>query len=396
MPFELRDLGLGLLASLAVAAAVRGQTLPASNPAPVSRAVMQKVFEEVKTPFKYGVVMQRPPDRSIDCPCVFRYNDHWYMMYVEYTPSEGYQTMLATSDDLLAWKNLGTILPFRKEGWDAWQADAGLALIDTAWGGSMAPEKFDNKYWASYIGGALKGMEPDPLSTGLAWADAPDYAGEWKRLERNPILAGKDEGARSWEKTTIFKTSIIRDPKERLGAPFLMYYNARTKSTLESIGMAISQDMVTWHRFPVGQDAALVQSANSGGVGISGDPQLVRMTVEERELWVMFYFGFQWKSGASAFDTFAASYDLVHWTKWEGATLVQSSEPYDKTFAHKPWVLKHDGVVYHFYCSVGNGGRQIALATSKDLGKAPAATRPATGSAPATTPGSAPATEGLH
>jgi hypothetical protein len=30
-------------------------------------------------------------------------------------------------------------------------------------------------------------------------------------------------------------------------------------------------------------------------------------------------------------------------------------------------VLKHDGVVYHFYCAVGDEGRVIALATSKDL-----------------------------
>jgi predicted GH43/DUF377 family glycosyl hydrolase len=72
-----------------------------------------------------------------------------------------------------------------------------------------------------------------------------------------------------------------------------------------------------------------------------------------------------WKPGA--FDTFACSRDLVHWTKWEGPHLIQSSEPWDKTFAHKPWLIKQDGVVYHFYCAVGNEGRAIALATSKDL-----------------------------
>jgi hypothetical protein len=29
--------------------------------------------------------------------------------------------------------------------------------------------------------------------------------------------------------------------------------------------------------------------------------------------------------------------------------------------------VKHDGVVYHFYCAVGDQGRVIGLATSKDL-----------------------------
>jgi len=79
----------------------------------------------------------------------------------------------------------------------------------------------------------------------------------------------------------------------------------------------------------------------------------------------MFYFGAFWKSGA--FDTFAASRDLVHWTKWDGPDLIRPSEPWDKTFAHKPWILKHDGIVYHFYCAVGDKGRVIGLATSKDM-----------------------------
>ena len=36
------------------------------------------------------------------------------------------------------------------------------------------------------------------------------------------------------------------------------------------------------------------------------------------DLWVMFYFGAGWQP--KAFDTFACSYDLVNWTKWEGRT----------------------------------------------------------------------------
>jgi hypothetical protein len=34
-------------------------------------------------------------------------------------------------------------------------------------------------------------------------------------------------------------------------------------------------------------------------------------------------------------------------------------------------VLKYNGVVYHFYCAVGNEGRVIALATSADLKQPP-------------------------
>jgi predicted GH43/DUF377 family glycosyl hydrolase len=112
--------------------------------------------------------------------------------------------------------------------------------------------------------------------------------------------------------------------------------------------------MLHWRRY--GTDPVI-----DNGRGISGDPQIVRMG----DLWTMFYFGAGWKP--RAFDTFACSYDLVHWTKWTGPDLISPSEPWDKTFAHKPWVIKHDGVVYHFYCAVGTEGRTIALATSKDL-----------------------------
>ncbi len=32
-------------------------------------------------------------------------------------------------------------------------------------------------------------------------------------------------------------------------------------------------------------------------------------------------------------------------------------------------LFKHDNVVYHYYCAVGDQGRVIALATSKELGR---------------------------
>ena len=79
----------------------------------------------------------------------------------------------------------------------------------------------------------------------------------------------------------------------------------------------------------------------------------------------MFYFGAFWKPGA--FERFACSYDLIHWTDWDGEDLVAPSEDYDREYAHKPWVVKWNGVVYHFYNAVGSRGRVIALATSREV-----------------------------
>ncbi len=332
---------------------------PAAKPRLVKSAVMQQLYDEVKTPHKYGVVLKPDEGELVDCPNVFRHDGRWYMMFVANKDKVGYETHLAVSDDLRTWKRLGKILSFSKQGWDAWQGDGGLALYDTKWGGSHELSTHDGKYWLSYIGGAKQGYEPDPLAIGLAHTDAPTAIKEWTRLPENPVLSTTQPDVRDFEHTTLYKSAIVRDEQHTLGAPFVMFYNGKSPLRgIETIGIAVSHDMRTWKRFGHGP---VVSNIGDSAWAISGDPQITKIN----DVWVMFYFGAFYKP--KAFDTFAASYDLVHWTKWEGKHLVEPSEPYDKDFAHKPWILKHDGVVYHFYCAVGTEGRVIALATSKDL-----------------------------
>jgi len=236
---------------------------------------------------------------------------------------------------------------FRSDGWDRWQVDGGIALCDPTWGGTSELQTVDGKYWMSYIGGALQGYETDPLAIGIAWTKTPTEVREWTPIAENPVLSREQPDVREFEKQTLYRSQIIWDKSKTLGAPFVMYYNGKLKSGYERIGMAVSDDMIHWKRYGT---EPVVANGEDKHDGISGDPQIVRMG----DLWVMFYFG--------AFST-----DLVHWTKWTGPHLTASSVPWDKTYAHKPWVIKHDGVVYHFYCAVGDQGRVIALATSKDL-----------------------------
>jgi predicted GH43/DUF377 family glycosyl hydrolase len=318
---------------------------------------MSRVYEESKTPFKHGVVLAPPEGAVVDCPSVFRYQNRWCMVYVTSTNYVGYETLLAVSDNLLDWKPLGKILPFRDEGWDKWQADGGIALQDHTWGGTAELQTFDDKYWLSYLGGALQGYETDPLAIGLAWTHLPAEAAEWNRLPNNPVLAPSDADTRPFEKRTLYKSNIIWDKTQSLGHPFIMFYNGKQEGKVgtERIGIAVSDNMTTWRRLG---DGPVI---DNGLKGISGDPQIVRMG----EVWVMYYFGHVWKP--KAFDTFACSYDLVNWTKWDGPHLVEPGEAFDSKFAHKPWMLKWEGVVYHFYCAVGEKDRAIALATSKPL-----------------------------
>ena len=331
----------------------------------VSQSVMERIYAEVKTPFKYGLALTGSDgSKKLDSPSVFRRNNKWYMTYIVFD-GRGYETWLAESNDLLNWETRGKIMSFTGNNeWD-WNQKAGyIALQDYTWGGSYEWQPFAGKYWMSYLGGDAKGYEAGLLSIGMAYTGRdPSDAHEWMRLP-DPVLKSTDAGARWWENKTIYKSSVIWDKAKTLGHRFVMYYNAKgdsadNKSWVERIGMAVSDDMEHWER--LGKNPVLDHHE-----GITGDAVIQKMG----NLWVMFYFGAFWHGQQGAFNRFACSYNLMDWTDWTGDNLIQSSEDYDARYAHKSYLVKWKGVVYHFYCAVDtNDNRGIAVATSKDMGK---------------------------
>jgi predicted GH43/DUF377 family glycosyl hydrolase len=362
----MKRIGLLLLVVFVVGLASSARNKPKSQVVPEN--VMQKIYDEVKTPYKYGLVMVPPDDsKKMDCPTVFRKNDKWYMTYLVFD-GRGYETWLAESIDLLHWDSKGKLLSFSGDSarWDCNQNAGYVALQDTRWGGSYELQKYDNKYWMSYFGGSSRGYESGVLSLGMAYTEQdPAIAHEWKRLDK-PVLTSADPDVRWWENKKQFKSTVIWDKAKTTGYPFVMYYNANGDSAknnvktrwYERIGMAVSNNMVEWQRF---QAEPVVHHP----VGITGDPFIQKIG----NVWVMFYFGAFWEGRTGAFNRFACSYDLVHWTDWPGDDLIASSKPYDERYAHKSCVVKWKGVVYHFYCAVNeNEQRGIAVATSKDLG----------------------------
>ncbi len=320
----------------------------------VSPEVMERIFNEVTTPFKYGIVFHHPDStKMVDSPTIFRNGGIWYMTYIVFD-GQGYETWLAESDDLLQWESKGKILPFTENSWDANQKAGYVSLVNIDWGGDYSAEKYQGKYWMTYLGGNTAGYESGILRIGLANSESLTQVHEWN-TKNSPVLSPEDEDVRWFENKTIYKSLIIRDSRKHTGHPFVMYYNAKgDTANYESIGMAVSDDMLSWKRY--GEDPLITRYK-----GICGDAQIAKYN----DIYIMFYFGAFWKPGA--FDRFACSYDLINWTDWDGEDLVEPSEEYDKRYAHKPWVIKWNGVVYHFYTAVGSSGRVIALATSKDL-----------------------------
>jgi predicted GH43/DUF377 family glycosyl hydrolase len=336
----------------------------------VPQSVMNQIYAEVKTPYKYGMVIT-PADstKKVDCPSVFRKGNSWYMTYIVFD-GRGYETWLAKSKNLLQWKTLGKILSFgdttNATEWDANQRAGYIALQDTKWEGSYQLEKHNKKYWLSFIGGKEKGYETGKLSIGVASTDKNiTKPHEWKSLG-DPVLSMSDIDVRWWENKKLFKSTIIWDKTKIVGHPFVMYYNANGDTSnntpkwrwFERIGMAVSDDMINWERY---QTDPVVHHK----IGITGDGVIQKIG----DVWVMFYFGAFWENRKNeTFNRFACSYDLVNWTDWNGDDLIKSSEPYDIKYAHKPYVVKWKGVVYHFYCAVNDKDtRGIAVATSKRL-----------------------------
>jgi predicted GH43/DUF377 family glycosyl hydrolase len=301
----------------------------------------------------------------MDCPTIFRKNDKWIMTYIVFD-GRGYETWLAKSDNLIDWKIQGKIMQFSDTtDFDSNQKAGYPSLIDYNWGKTPKINQFDGKYWMSYIGGNTSGYEKGLLSICMAYTEEdPATVHDWKRIGE-PALTSKDTDARWYDNSTMYKSFIIEDKEKLTGHRFVMYYNARGDSInpnrgAERISMAVSDDMVHWNRFG---NQPLVNHHK----GISGDAVIQKIG----DIYVMFFFRANWPDGKTVvYNSFYASYDLVNWTEWTGPRLIEPSELYDNLYAHKAYVIKHDGVVYHFYNAVDTlGNRGIALATSIDLGK---------------------------
>ena len=146
---------------------------------------MEEIYNEVKTPFKYGLILV--PDSNsykMDCPTIFRKDSKWMMTYIVFD-GRGYETWLAQSDNLIHWEILGKIMQFSDTtDWDVNQKAGYPSLINYDWGGDYAINQYDGKYWMSYFGGDSRGYERGVLSIGMSFTDQdPAILHDWQRPE---------------------------------------------------------------------------------------------------------------------------------------------------------------------------------------------------------------------
>jgi len=59
------------------------RVLPAkSKGKAVDAETMQRIYEQIKTPYKYGVILKAQDGKKLDCPSVYRHGRKWCMMYI--------------------------------------------------------------------------------------------------------------------------------------------------------------------------------------------------------------------------------------------------------------------------------------------------------------------------
>lgn len=326
----------------------------------MDRRILEEIYEKLKTPYKYGPVLKIEGEKT-DSPVVFKMGDSYYMSFISIDGEckGGYRTHIAKSADLLNWECLGDILTDRG-AWDYAQTGGYAQLEDNAFGGTNELMTVNGKYLFAYIGGNLEGYETDPLSMGIATADDILDFKSYRKLP-TPALSGSDADARAGETLTIYKADIFYDPDKTLGYDYVNAYNAKDETHRESIFLAVSDDGVKWKRY--GDRAIIPVTECAHTVRINGDPQIVRID----GYYVMLYFVYD--KAVGTYNTFAVSEDLVNWTKWDGEPLIKPEYEWENVYAHKQWVIKEGGTVYHYYCAVNDKDeRFIALATSKNMG----------------------------
>jgi len=318
--------------------------------------------------------------RSVDDPIVFRANGTFYMLYIGYDGT-GYQTGLASSEDLLHWKRTA-LVGARDAGSRFTRYNLAISSIlrDKNLHGSGEALKVNGQYLAARNAYPSAGYEEGAAVIGLA--TSPDLL-RWTLTD--PIFYPQD-GA-PWEHGGLYRPDLLLD-----GGTYYLYYNAKTDTLPkaegggwhEQTGVATSKDLKRWARSPLnpilgnGQrgsasypvanplhDASpLIPDARDSR--FASNPYVVRNGRE----YAMFYFGFGYERPGRACEMLALGSDPLHFTKVP-EILIDTGAPgsVDETFAHKPSVIYHEGMLYHFYCAVSgkypNEVRGIAVARSR-------------------------------
>ena len=300
-------------------------------------------MEMIRTPKKHDRLVLAPSykkgafdSHAVDCPFLFVHDGKFWMTYVGWD-GIGYQTGLASSDDLLSWKKERLLLGRGPKG-SVIEHNAALTCIlrDNELFGPGTLKRVNGRFVGTYHAYPQPGYETGPAVIGLCYSD--DLR-SWDVCP--PVLA--PEPSCEWEAGGLYKSWLLETD-----GVYYLFYNAKNRtngSWVEQTGFATSHDLVHWERF---RGNPVLRNGAKGAFDdvFASDPCVLR----DKDIWIMFYFGLC--SDGHARDGVALSDDLTHWRKGEEILIdVGPEESIDSRYAHKPGIISRGDTLYHFYCA---------------------------------------------
>lgn len=312
-----------------------------------SGGIMETV-KLIRTPQKHGELVVAPSykkgtfdSHTVDCPLPFFHDGRFWMTYVGWDGT-GYQTGLASSDDLLNWNKERLLLGRGPKG-SVTEYNIALTgiLRDNELFGSVTLKRVNGQFVGTYHAYPQPGYEEGPAVIGLC------FSTDLRTWDvRPPIL--EPCASCGWEAGGLYKSWILESE-----GTYYLFYNARNQDKtggnwIEQTGFATSDDLIHWQRYP-GNPVLPIGKPGDFDERFASDPVVFR----HKDTWLMFYFGLSLDGHAR--DGVAFSDDLRHWRK-SGEILIDigPNGSIDSKHAHKPGIIAHGGKLYHFYCAVAS------------------------------------------
>lgn len=271
-------------------------------------------------------------------------SNQYIMVYTAYDSDDVGSIGYATSNDLKNWHSQGQLLKN--------SSDPKLGDKNGCTGPCLV--KFDGMYYLFYLGLNAKGYEGGQINLCLATSS------DLQSWSYKGIILSPDKNI-PWISNTIYHPDIMR-----VGNYWYIFFNANGTidgQAAERTGFAYSTTIDGPYTVDPDRISKFAEDAGNYGGIQCGDPSIFKIN----GLYYMFYF--DTSHGDEVVDRYAWTTPAEFPRGWRyGGPVINNDKGYNKSFAHKPFVLIKDNVLYHYYTAVGDQGRCIALQTF-DLAK---------------------------
>lgn len=265
--------------------------------------------------------------------------NQYIMVYTAYNSNNVGSIGWATSSDLTNWNSQGQL--FKNSGNPA-NGDkngcTGPCLV-----------KYDGIYYLFYLGLNGEGYEGSPINLCLA------VSSDLQSWTYKGILIAPTSDI-PWISNTIYHPNPMK-----IGNHWFIFFNANGTidgEAAERTGFAYSTKIDGPYTVDPDRISKFAEDVGNHSNIQCGDPSIFKLN----GLYYMFYF--DTSHGDEIVDRYAWTTSAEFPRGWRyGGPVIKNDKPFNKTYAHKPFVLIKDNILYHYYTAVGDQGRCIALQT---------------------------------